>query len=62
MNGKKIGAYFVSEKKEETNYFQFQITKKQEVTIGLTFGNDLVLDNLDRNLLVFSVVIEKVKK
>ena len=59
MNGKKIGEYFVSEKKEETTYFQFQIAKQQQVTIGLTFGNDLVLDNKDRNLLVFSAIIEK---
>lgn len=60
LNGKRIGAYFVNEKEEGTTYFKFQIDKKQDVVIGLTFGNDLVLDNKDRNLLIYSVVVEKV--
>jgi uncharacterized membrane protein len=62
MNDKKIGAYFVNEKIEETNFFQFQLEKEQEVTISITFGNDLVLNNNDRNVLVYSVIIEKIKK
>lgn len=60
LNGQKIGAYFVNEKKESKTYFKFEMDKKQNVKIGLTFGNDLVLDNKDRNLLIYSVVIEKV--
>ena len=61
LNGNKIGSYFVNEKSASTTYFKFQIDKKQDVSIGLTFGNDLVLDNNDRNVLIFSVVVEKNK-
>lgn len=62
LSGKKIGAYFLTEKEESTNYFPFDVTKKQDYTVDLTFDNDLVLNNADRNALVFSVVIEKVTK
>ena len=62
LNGKKIGSYFLSEKEDKIDYFQFYITKKQDYTIELTFDNDLVLNNSDRNALVFSAIIEKVKK
>lgn len=61
LSGKKIGAYFLSEKAEEINYFQFDVSKKQEYKVELTFDNDLVLNSADRNALIFSVIIEKVK-
>ena len=61
LNGNKIGAYFLSEKEEAINYIQFVISKKQFYTIELTFDNDLVLNNADRNALIFSTTIEKVK-
>jgi uncharacterized membrane protein len=61
VSGKKIGAYFLSEKEEKTDYFTFNIDSKKEYQIELTFDNDLVLDTADRNALVFSVVLEKVK-
>jgi len=60
--GKEIGAYFLNEKEEKTNYFNFSINTKKEVTIDLTFGNDLVIGQADRNALIYSVIIEKVKK
>lgn len=62
MNDQKIGAYFLSEKEETTNFFSFKIEKKQNCQIAITFDNDLVLDNADRNALIFSVLIEKVTK
>lgn len=62
ISGKEIGAYFLSEKEDKTNYFNFRIDSKKEVTIDLTFGNDAVLGELDRNALINSVIIEKVKK
>lgn len=62
LNGKKIGAYFLTEKAEEINYFQFFIDKKKEYNVEITFDNDLVLNNADRNALIFSVIIEKVAK
>ncbi len=62
VSGKKISSYFLTEKKEETNYFNFNINKKKEYKIEITFDNDLVLNNADRNALIFSVIIEKIKK
>jgi 4-amino-4-deoxy-L-arabinose transferase-like glycosyltransferase len=62
LNGKRIGAYFLSEKEEKIDYFQFDVTETAEYTIELTFDNDLVLNNSDRNALVFSATVEKVKK
>lgn len=62
LSGKKIGAYFLTEKAEEINYFQFDVSKKKEYKVEITFDNDLVLNNADRNALIFSVIIEKVKK
>jgi hypothetical protein len=62
LSGMKIGAYFLTEKAEETNYFQFDVSNKQEYKVELTFDNDLVLNNADRNALIFSVIIEKTKK
>jgi uncharacterized membrane protein len=62
ISGKKIGAYFLTEKEEAINYFQFNIARKQQCQVELTFDNDLVLNNGDRNALIFSVIIEKVKK
>ena len=59
VNGKKIGAYFLTEKEEAMNYFEFSIPVKGRYQIELTFDNDLVLDNNDRNALVFSVSVEK---
>lgn len=61
LSGKKIGAYFLSEKEEKTNYFEFSVLKKQSYTIDITFDNDLVLNNSDRNALIFSAIIEKIK-
>jgi len=61
LSGKEIGAYFLSEKEDKTNYFNFKIDTKKEVTIDLTFGNDAVLGKLDRNALINSVIIEKLK-
>ena len=60
VNGKKIGAYFLTEKEEAMNYFEFSIPTKGNYQIELTFDNDLVLDNNDRNALVFSVSVEKI--
>jgi hypothetical protein len=48
LSGKKIGAYFLTEKAEEINYFQFDVVKKQEYKVELTFDNDFVLNNADR--------------
>lgn len=62
LSGKEIGAYFLSEKEDKTNYFNFTIDSKKEVTIDLTFGNDIVIGEKDRNALINSVIIEKVKK
>lgn len=62
VNGEKIGASFINEKEEEIKYFPFEIKEETEVKIELTFGNDLVLNNLDRNLLIYTVNIEKIKK
>ena len=62
LSGKKIGSYFLSEKEEALNYFQFNVTKKQNYQIEITFDNDLVLNNADRNALIFSTTIEKVRK
>lgn len=62
ISGKEIGAYFLNEKEEKTNYFNFNLNTKKEITVDLTFGNDLVLGQADRNALIYSVVIEKVKK
>ena len=62
ISGKEIGAYFLSEKEDKTNYFNFTIDTKKTVTIDLTFGNDVVVGDKDRNALINSVVIEKVKK
>lgn len=62
LNDKKIGAYFISEKEETLNYTSFKIDKNQNYQIGITFDNDLVLDNYDRNALIFSTIIEKVSK
>ncbi len=61
ISGKEIGAYFTNEKEEKTNYFEFSVDKKKEITVDLTFGNDIVEGTSDRNVLVFSVVIEKIK-
>lgn len=62
VDGKEIGACFVTEKEEKTYYFSFTIKSKKEVTVDLTFGNDLVLNDKDRNVLIYSVIIEKVKE
>ena len=62
LSGMKIGSYFLTEKAEEINYFQFDVSKKEEYKVEITFDNDLVLNNADRNALIFSVIIEKVKK
>jgi hypothetical protein len=62
ISGGEIGSYFLNEKEEATNYFPFSIKSKKDVTVDLTFGNDLVIGQADRNALVFSVSIEKVKK
>lgn len=61
VSGREIGAYFLNEKEEEIKYFNFEVKAKKEVTIDLTFGNDLVVGNTDRNALIFSVVIERIK-
>lgn len=62
VNGEKIGASFITEKEEEIKYYPFEIKDASEVNVELTFGNDLVLNDLDRNLLIYSVRIEKIKK
>ena len=62
VDGKEIGACFLTEKEEKTYYFSFTIKAKKEVTVDLTFGNDLVLNDKDRNALIYSVIIEKVKE
>ncbi|WP_130734809.1 glycosyltransferase family 39 protein [Flavobacterium sp. J27] len=62
LSGRKIASYFLTEKEDTTNYFQFDISKKQDYKVEITFDNDLVLNDADRNALVFSVVIEKIKK
>lgn len=62
ISGRKIGAYFLSEKEDKTDYFEFTNDVKRQATLDITFGNDAVLDKQDRNALVFSAVIEKVKK
>ncbi len=62
VDGKEIGSYFLNEKEEKTNYFNFTISQKKDITVDLTFGNDLVVGDKDRNALIFSVSIEKVKK
>lgn len=61
VSGKQIGEYFLDEKEEKINYFSFTIDKKKEITIDLTFGNDMIEGTKDRNALVFSVIIEKTK-
>lgn len=61
VSGKQIGEYFLDEKEEKITYFNFTIGKKKEVTIDLTFGNDMIEGTKDRNALVFSVIIEKIK-
>jgi uncharacterized membrane protein len=61
VNGKQIGEYFLDEKEEKINYLNFAIDKKKEITIDLTFGNDMIEGTKDRNALIYSVVIEKVK-
>lgn len=62
IDGKEIGAAFITEKEEKIYYFSFTIKAKKEVTVDLTFGNDLVLNDKDRNALIYSVIIEKVKE
>lgn len=62
IDGNEIGAYFLSEKEDKTDYFLFKVNQKKEITISLTFGNDMVEGTKDRNALIYSVNIEKVKK
>ena len=61
LSGKEIGAYFLDEKEEKINYFEFSIDKKKEITIDLTFGNDMIEGAKDRNALIYSVIIEKAR-
>lgn len=61
VNGRKIGAYFLTEKEDAINYFEFEILSKDQYQIELTFDNDLVLDNNDRNALIFSVTFQKIR-
>jgi uncharacterized membrane protein len=61
VSGKQIGEYFLDEKEEKISYFKFTIDKKKEITIDLTFGNDMIEGTKDRNALIYSVIIEKAK-
>lgn len=60
ISGKTFASYYISEM-DKVDYFQFKMDSRKQVTFDITFGNDAVLDNMDRNALIFSVVIEKVK-
>src|SRR5690606_35742212 len=62
INGERLGGFFTSSKKIETTLFEFEITNGKEIEIQLTFDNDYFNTQKDRDLIVYEVTIENIKK
>ena len=63
INNKKITDYFLSEKpSKKDKKITFDIPQKQKCNIEVSFDNDLSIDGLDRNVILFSLKVMRIKK
>ncbi len=60
LGDKEIGNYYLSEKPEmKEKIIPFENTVNQHCKITLTYDNDLSVNNLGRNLIIYNIKIEK---
>ncbi len=60
LSEKIIANYYLSEKKETASKnIQFEIISGQHCRVSLTFDNDLSINNLDRNAIIYNVKLDK---
>lgn len=61
IDNQEIGNYFLSEKiKDNKKTLSFKIDQEKQVVVSLTFDNDLIANNYDRNVLISSLeIVEK---
>jgi Ca2+/Na+ antiporter len=52
--------YYLSEKKSESEkIIPFEIDESQKTSISISFDNDIAIDNLDRNVVIYKVLLRK---
>ncbi|MGL2965401.1 glycosyltransferase family 39 protein [Flavobacterium sp. XGLA_31] len=60
LNGQKIANYYLSEKTEEMERtFDFEINTNKRGRILIIFDNDIFVNNLDRNVVIYGVQLQK---
>ena len=60
VGDKKIANYYLSEQPEKKEkIITFENTVNQHCKVTLTYDNDLFVNNLDRNLIIYNIEIEK---
>lgn len=60
LGDKEIGNYYVSEQKSaKQKAIVFENTVNQNCKIAITFDNDIAVGNADRNLIIYSIALEK---
>lgn len=63
INGEEIGNYYLSEKiNNSEKRLEFVNTGNKKITISLVFDNDLAAGKLDRNVVLYSVNLKKIKE
>lgn len=62
LGGKRLGGFYTSSNKVETTFFEFLIKENSVKAIELTFDNDYFDYMVDRDLLIYAVFLEKLKK
>lgn len=62
INNKEINKYFLSEKAaRKTKKLNFEVENKEITKIQIVFDNDFSVDGLDRNVIIYSVEVIRVK-
>lgn len=57
---KELINYFLSEKKSKSEKkIQFDINSKQKVSFQISFDNDLTVGKLDRNVIIYNLILRK---
>ena len=60
LNGEEIGNYYLSEKTEnKEKKINFECKTFRKARIWIIFDNDLSINNLDRNVIIYNVALEK---
>ena len=60
INGNEIGNFELSELKNKSeNSFKFIHDNEEKIRIQLIYDNDLAQNNLDRNIVIYSIKIIK---